>query len=140
MQNQVNTLVTKKGVLTINEVDCYIGNAHNTKYRTHSATQHQLLLNDTPIGFRNGVADAGRGERIVLSKEVNEKFVKLFNEAVNLSKTLKSEYCNSIEEYYSASAYNKPIKAKMQELIAKMHKIESLDLDLPQFSNSINFA
>ncbi len=116
--------------LSINEVDCYIWNALTTKYATDRAVQHQILLNGKPIGRLNRVADAGRYERIVLNTPVSEKYSDLFDKIIDLRSKMKSEYCNTIEEYIEASEYNEKYKDLIDDVVLEMWKIESLDLPI----------
>lgn len=132
MQNLKNTV-------KINEVDCYIGNACTTKYATASDVQHQILVNNQPLGFLNGPADAGRYERVVVEKEVSKEFIDLFNKCVELKKTLKSEHCSTIEEYNQAAKLNKPTKDLIQNYAEKMWEIESLDLSFKTFFNILDY-
>jgi len=122
-----------KNIIIINEVDCYIGNANITHYATGRAVQHQILVNDTPLGWRNGVADSDRGERIVLQKEVTENFVSLFQKSLLILDEMKSERCKTIEEYREASTFNVPIKKRLNNILVEMHNIENLDLDFSTF-------
>jgi len=119
--------------LSINEVDCYIGNALTTKYATDRAVQHQILLEGKPIGRLNKVADDGRHERIVLNKPVNDAFSKLFNQIIEIKEKMKSEHCNSMEEYNAAAKFNDPFKNSIDDIIIEMWKIESLDLEIEKY-------
>lgn len=123
-----------KNLITINEVDCYKGNAWKVNmYATHSAVQHQILVNDQPLGRRNRVSDDDRCERIIISKEVSQEFVDLFNQADKLVREMQSEYCNTMEEYHEAVSFNKPIREEIDVIILNMHAIESLDLSFEDF-------
>ena len=123
-----------RNLITINEVDCYIGNAWKAnRYATHSAVQHQILVNNKPLGRKNTVSDDDRGERIIISREVSQNFIDLYNQADNLAWGMKSEHCKTIEEFNVLASYNKPIRQEIDEIVKKMHSIESLDLSYEDF-------
>lgn len=129
-----------KNIIVINEVDCYVGNAWKTKYATHRAVQHQILVNNFPLGRRNIVADDDRGERIILTKEVPKDFIDFFKQANDLCWSMKSEHCNTIEEYKEAAEYNKPIKEKIDLVIREMYAIENLDLSYEDYKRILVWA
>lgn len=135
-----NGIKIMKNILVINEVDCYLGNAWKTKYASHSAVQHQILVNDKALGRRNSVSDDDRGERIVVKKEVPQEFVEFFKQADDLCWKMKSEHCKSIEEYNSAAEFNKPIREKLNLIISEMHAIESLNLSFEDFKRILVWA
>lgn len=122
-----------KNIIVINEVDCYLGNAWKTKYATHSAVQHQILVNNNPLGRRNKVSDDDRGERIAFTREVPQEFVDFFQQAEVLCWKMKSEHCKTIEEYNAAAEFNKPIKENLDLVISEMYAIEDLGLSYNEF-------
>lgn len=125
--------------ISISEVDCYIGNACRTKYATSRAVQHQILVNNKPLGRLNKPADNDRAKRILIKRNVSKEFIKLFNECIGLKKQMKSEFCKTIEEHKKASLFNKPLKDKLNNVIKKMHSIESLDLNFKTYLNILNY-
>lgn len=133
-------------VLVINEVDCYKGNALNSKYATHKATQHQIMLkvcdNYLHLGLRNKPADSNRAERIVFEKELDSNavlFLALMYQAQQIKCSMLSEMCGSKKEYEEAAKYNAPKKVKVKQLIQKMYKLENLELSFELFQNLINY-
>ena len=130
---------TKKHKVEINEVDCYISNSKTTKYATRADVQHQMLVNNEPMGRLNGVADADRGERVVLKKEVGDKFFQLFEKGKKLKSKMKSEYCSSEEEYIQAAEFNKPIKTQLKSVVKQMWDIESLGLEFEVFYDILRY-
>ena len=122
-----------KNIIVINEVDCYRGNAIKTHYATHNAVQHQILVNNAPLGRRNKASDDDRGERVVLTREVSQEFVEFFKQANDLCWGMKSEHCKTIEEYNAAAEFNKPIKENLYLIVSEMYAIEGLGLSYDEF-------
>lgn len=130
--------------LIINEVDCYRGNASIiSKYATDSAVQHQILLKNgnslTSIGRMNGVADSGRGERIVKSVDVPVSIIALFEQCNSIKNGMKTTFCDSHEEYEANSVYNVPMEEELKSVVRKIWEIESFGIEFNKFYYHINY-
>lgn len=128
-----------KNTVKINEVDCYIANAQATKYATDDSVQHQILVNNVPLGRLNKPADLDRSLRVVLEKPISADFVELFKKCIDLKYNMYSEQCTSVEDYKKAEALNKPIKEKLNHLFMKMWEIENLDLTFIKFKEILDY-
>jgi hypothetical protein len=131
----------KKNLIIINEVDCYIGNADRiSKYATHSAVQHQIMLiidgEELTIGRRNTVSDADRGERIVYKEELDERMIVLFNKCKNIHSQLKSEYGDR-KSFELAKAHNRPFKIELKRTARMMWLIHDLGIEFEEFFNHL---
>lgn len=132
-----------KSQIIVNEVDCYRGNAdYIPEFATGNSVQHQILLIDTDgtelcIGSRNCVADSDRGERIVFNAETSPRMIELVKKAIMLRRSMKSEYCDSREEFNAARTFNAPFYKQINEVIAEMHSIQNLGISLRKFSNHL---
>lgn len=125
--------------ININEVDCDMSNSLKTKYFKNRYVQHQILVNDEPLGKLNGVTDNDRGFRYVLNKSVNNQFVLLFERCKELKNKMMPELYSTKEETEMAKDFNKTIKEEIEILITKMWNIESLDLSYKLFYNILNY-
>jgi len=129
-----------KTKIQISEIDCYIGNANRIDFlATNKAVQHQIIINDLTCGRKNKPSDEGRYERIVLEKNAPEELGLLMLSALEKYSFLKSEICNTIEEYKEAQIYNEPIKKQLWEVVKKMHNIDNLGLSIKEYYNHLVF-
>lgn len=139
----VNKINADKNITTkiqISEVDCYIANAHIINHlATHSAVQHQIIINGLCCGWRNKPADDGRYERIVFEKKVSKELGILMCKAIEIKSSMKSEICNTIDEYNVAKEYNKPIKDQLWQVVEQMYKIEDLGISVKQYYHHLVF-
>ena len=132
----------KKISLVINEIDCYIGNAHNiSSLATHRATQHQILLKINnkvfSVGHMGRASDDDRGEQFIKEVEVNKDVASLFNRARKKAHTRMSIYCDTPKENDEMIKFNKPIKKEIKEIIRKIYKLENLGIDFETFHDTL---
>ncbi len=127
-----------KNSVKINEVDCYIENALRTKYATHNAVQHQILVNGNPLGFLNMPADSDRSSRVVKEVEVSSKYVELFEKCLELMGQ-RVWMRNSMEDFKKEEKHNKPIDAKILKIAKEMYAIESLGLDFKTYFKILKY-